>query len=915
MTLEKKLISKTFYKTFMESNENVHPIRVLGELYVAEQQNEVPDLTNIRFAQGEVYFLNKDYEAAIFKWESIPNELGPWAQKNMADAYFELDLLSNAEDFYKSIETDSEVLKTEVLLQLFSLYIQRGKLELAVESIKEAVRLNPDYPDVTDLARGFFEEHSDWGNAVELAVNEAIRTESLSWFEVLHSYVEQGRTAKMEPNYFSEALSVLYRADQAHFEGLSAALWVSYKKSDLYFSWLKEYNHLLLNMEPGRSHTWSVLSELYKETYLELISGKHLIRDLSHLIPNHITNWVKIAAPSHYLVSASAVLAWSEIFPSNIDSSAVTEAESLVNRSVRYQEGLEESFKLFENIMKWAKEKGVLMGERFEWMVRELLDLDSGHLLIAGAASNGKSSFVNTLLGEELMGDSTSASVLFKDSDEAEIHAITDEEVRSISDLEDFRQSAEKSQQTLIRCKMPFNFLQNNRLAVIDTPGLAGQSKFRNGVFQYLHFADSMLFVLNADSPLTDKELDLAVKMREQAPELPIHFLLSKMDRIPDSQDAIELLDETQSRVHTYFPNAKVFAFSAYYESESQLNDLAVFIKSMIDGQNRKEERTAKVLYYIKKSVKFLLEKRVEMENSLIDTIKWNEEMVTKLKGAKNQLMDMEEEKVRTIKRSYSKIKDEMRADLEKQIPELLRNCSEMVTEDSDFGKIHTELNDEMNNRVHQYIEDTVLPEFHVSIQNWIAESEGEFRSSQAYLDEISQGFNELYGEEKIALDCDFRVLDDWRRDADRMTRGSVQLEKANILNRFSPSQFLLKSAGKLLGAIQQNKTMLHNKYKQFIEHEDYSEIAEFITDKFMQQFELFEKSLERDIKMFFKNPFDVLNHTVEETYTNIAENKEALSDMRKNPEIYQDPLTLFDLKLRQFEWMTSAGDRVKEYR
>lgn len=256
-----------------------------------------------------------------------------------------------------------------------------------------------------------------------------------------------------------------------------------------------------------------------------------------------------------------------------------------------------------------------------------------------------------------------------------------------------------------------------------------------------------------------------------------------------------------------------------------------------------------------------------------------------------------------------------MRADLEKQIPELLRNCSEMVTEDSDFGKIHTELNDEMNNRVHQYIEDTVLPEFHVSIQDWIAESEGEFRSSQAYLDEMSQGFNELYGEEKIALDCDFRVLDDWRRDADRMTRGSVQLEKANILNRFSPSQFLLKSAGKLLGAIQQNKTMLHNKYKQFIEHEDYSEIAEFITDKFMQQFELFEKSLERDIKMFFRNPCDVLNHTVEETYTNIAENKEALSDMRKNPEIYQDPLTLFDLKHRQFEWMTSAGERVKEYR
>ncbi|CAM3694191.1 dynamin family protein [Aeromicrobium ponti] len=915
MTLEKQLINKSYYQTFMEGNEKVHPIRVLGEMYVAEQQNEVPDLTYIRFAQGEVYFLNKDYEAAIFKWENIPNELGPWAQKNMADAYFELDLLSNAEDFYKAIETESDVLKTEVLLQLFSLYIQRGKLEMAVDSIKNAVHLNPDYPDVTDMARGFFEEHSDWGNAVELAVNEAIRTESLSWFEVLHSYVEQGRTAKIEPNYFSEALVTLFKTDEAHFESLSAAMWNSYKQNDLYFSWLKEFNHLLLNIEPGRSHTWQQLSELYKDTYFELINGKHLIRDLSHLIPNHLSNWIKIAAPSHTLVSAAAVLAWSEIFPSNIDASAVSEAESLVSQSVRYQDGMEEGFKLFETVMKWAKEKGVLMGERFEWMVRELLDLDSNHLLIAGSASNGKSSFVNTLLGEELMGDATSASVLFKDADEAEIHAITDEDVRSISDLEDFRQSAEKSQHTLIHCKMPVSFLQENRLALIDTPGLAGQSKFRNGAFQYLHLADSMLFVLNADSPLTDKELDMVVRMREQAPELPIHFLLSKMDRVPNSQDAMELVEETASRINTYFPKAKVFAFSTHYESQSQLKELSAFIRSMMDGRKLKEERTAKVLYYIKKSIKFLLEKRVEMENSLIDTIKWNEEMVTKLTGAINQLSDMEEEKVRTIKKSYSKIKDEMRQDLKKKIPELLRNSSELVTEDSDFGKIHDELNDEMNKRIHEYIEETVLPDFHVSIQDWIAESEGEFKDSQAYLNEMSESFNELYGEEKVTLDCDFKVLDDWRRDADRMTRGSVQLEKVNILNRFSPSQFLLKSAGKLLGAIPQNKGMLHNKYKQYIENEDYSEIAESITDKFMQQFELFEKSLERDIKMFFRNPFDVLNKTVEETHEEIEENKQSLSDMRKNPEIYRDPLTLFELKLRQFEWMTTAGERVKEYR
>ena len=82
----------------------------------------------------------------------------------MADAYFELELLSTAEDIYQSIHTESDILKTEVLLQLFSLYIEQGKLERAVEVIKEAVILNPDYSEVTEIARSFFEEYQDWNN-------------------------------------------------------------------------------------------------------------------------------------------------------------------------------------------------------------------------------------------------------------------------------------------------------------------------------------------------------------------------------------------------------------------------------------------------------------------------------------------------------------------------------------------------------------------------------------------------------------------------------------------------------------------------------------------------------------------------------------------------------------------------------
>ena len=76
-------------------------------LFFSEQKRELSDLSYIRFAQGEVYFHHRDFESAIFKWENIQNELEPWAKKNMADAYLELELLDTAEDIYKAITTDS----------------------------------------------------------------------------------------------------------------------------------------------------------------------------------------------------------------------------------------------------------------------------------------------------------------------------------------------------------------------------------------------------------------------------------------------------------------------------------------------------------------------------------------------------------------------------------------------------------------------------------------------------------------------------------------------------------------------------------------------------------------------------------------------------------------------------------------
>lgn len=706
---ENQLINKQYYERFLSENAIAHPIRVLGDFYMAEQKNELPDLAYIRFAQGEVYFHNKDYETAVFKWENIYNELEPWAKKNMADAYMKLELYQNAEEMYKSITTDSVLLNTEIGLQLFSLYKDQMKLDSAFRVIKKVVMLNPDYINVTEIARVFFEEHHDWQSAIELVISEAIRTKYLHWFDFLKGYVEDGHAKTLKPQYFTKVLEVLYHVDLKRFENLITLISKNYKYD---FLWIEMMNELFDELEHGSHHASPKISILFKDSYYDLMNGQFLITQLNTVIPKLLTNWLKITGSQ---VASAAILAWNDLFPTCLTAPTVNEAENIFHHSPTQQISSVEVIQFFDSIIKWAKEKEV-----------------------------------------EISYDRSSL-----------------------------------------------------------------------------------------------------------------------MYEIPELRNNLHLIEELNKDIEV--------PLTQWYLEH--------------DG-------TEKLLNFIRNAITDLLEKRVQVENSLTSSINWGEEMLAKLNGAIHQLDDLEEEKKKSIRKFYSELREEIKRELMNKIPNLIRGCSELISEESDFTNINHVLNEEMNKRIHEYLQLTALPRFYESLSYWINFSEEELKMSQALLDERSEGFNVLFGEERIKLECDFKVVDDWRRDANRLTSG-VNVDKVNILLKFTPTQFILRSAGKLFGSISQNNTMLFNKYKSFVENENYEEVSNEIVTKFLLQFDLFEKALERDIKLFFKNPFQLLNKTFDETKLMKQKNETALIKMKENPEMFSDPLTVFEVRLRQYEWMT----------
>jgi len=680
------LKNKTYYQTYMGEEDARHPVQVLGELYMGEQQQERCDLSYIRYAQGEIYFKHHDYETAIFKWENITNELEPWAKKNMADAYFALDLYSNAEELYKSISTDSLCLNTEIALKLLSVYIELNKIPEALLITKKVVALNPDYENVTDIARNVYEQQHEWGNALELAVNELIRTEDLFWYDFINQYVSNGYAKSFEPSYFHHVLVTLSKLDGRKFASFLSVLWKNYTNHKWYLDWMKEVNFIISTFEDDDKEALYVLSRLYETAYNELTSGRFLLKEIEEVVPSLLINWLRISTSINSSLPASAVLAWNKFEPSMVIETIVDDARQVLKEEDSFMIGKKYSTELYEAILSWA--------ERSEL------------------------EHTATLLGNE-------------------------------------------------------------------------------------------------------QQEEIVEKIRE---------LLTTL------------------------------------------------------SQSRKN-----------------------VENELLEKITTNEEIVSKLTGAVNQLNDLEQENVDEIIKAFRLVKEKVESKLNKEIPTLLQGCADLINDNSDVRTLQTEINEEANKRVETYIKEEILPAIQLQLTGWIKKSESLLTKSDLFLQELGDSFNNAYGNEQLVLNCDFSIVNDWKRDARRLT-SRVQYEKFDIFEKNLTKQFLLKSAGKLLGGLPPKKK-LQTAYKNDIANREYHEEVKGIVGYFLLHLGLFESTIQKDVSEFFSTPLNSLHDRMKEIQNDTYDKRNKLNSMRSFPERFDDAFTVFQLRLRQYEWITNKDE------
>ncbi|WJQ05955.1 GTP-binding protein [Geobacillus stearothermophilus] len=907
MGFEQQLVHKTFYETLVETGER-DVVRALGEMFFAAHRDGA-DLSSIRFAQGEVYFHRRDYEAAIFKWEQVQrDDLRPWAQKNIADSCYELGRLELAEELYRSIETDSETLQAEIMLRLFSLYRELEENAKADDMIKRGVSRYPDYPNMTEWARAFFEEQGDWESAVELALGETLRTSARRWVDILIGYVEQGHARVMAPERFSRCLALLYETDRVKFERLVQALWNGYRDGDLYFSWLAEWNRLYEELEIRRDYDWKRIPVLLADAYAGLMKGPYRLKELVEVAPPLVKSWMSLADGPEAAAAAAALLAWSEKFPEAFQEETINDAaKRLVHakRPVR-----ETGVSLFDEIADWAEEQRAGSHFRFRWVVRQLSDSRTHCVLVAGASRHERLAFLRTLVGEAALAAPSAPVLAWRNGGELEVAKISDDQFTVFSSIDEFQQAAggranRFPDDVVIECAAPFSLVPQG-IVLLDIGPLGGRASFDHEAFVSFSLADSVLFLLNGEDPLSSADEQLLLRLHERAPHVPMYVLLPPGDGMVDEEETARIVEEVEAHVRTIVPEARVIVYSPHAPSRKQQQALIGLLEEMrrCVSSVRREEA---ILTTTGRFIAHLFRQRAEAESRLAELVVWKKEMAAKLSGAIHQLGDLQEEKTAKVAKSFHTVLADMRGELTKAIPDLLRNMAELVGENSDFSRLPLELNDKANERLRAYLNEEVLPKLRVAMEQWIAAAEDEFNECQVFLHEMSEGFNAMFGEERLMLECDFRIVADWRRDISRLTSGA-QIEKLNIFLRRTPGQLLLKGAGKLLGAFAQNKAMLAQKYKQLIETQDYIDVAETAARQLLLPFEWFAKSIERDVTQFFQAPATMLRETLERLELEIAAQEGELKQMRTNPEAYRDPLVLFGIRLRQCEQLAQAA-------
>ena len=459
------------------------------------------------------------------------------------------------------------------------------------------------------------------------------------------------------------------------------------------------------------------------------------------------------------------------------------------------------------NLRKLSKNEYISKRPELSQMVNNLesaIHQDCYKILVLGEFKRGKSTLVNALLGRSIVPmdvlpeTATLNEVVYSDTPFVKVfysNGLVEDGTLSAEFLQRFSANAENSQAHLvdkIQMGYPLPFLQD-KITLVDTPGVADLDETRCDVtYQIIPQANAVIFLLDANTPLTQSEKDFLVDRLIPQGIDNILFLLNKYDFIDEEEDE-GFLEEVEHRLRVTLKDeagndllkeirilpisAKMALEGHIYDKESLVHEsgLVQVQERLMQMLSKGDVETAKVESYNHK-YQILLQHiaHIMSEDIALQSLSVKELEVI----AKNiqSLLDAKSEVKEKISLYVDSMKTVILGMTQKSIKCFQNKLITNVHEDVDSFK-GTELNEYVNKTLARYIKR--------EYENWIATYTPQVQILlKKLLDEIEIGLMESF-EETVHLNTyvnEFQVND--TSIADLQIGDMDSLYKKNIMAR-----------------------------------------------------------------------------------------------------------------------------------
>lgn len=855
---------KKWYTAQLNHNELIDELKFYSQQLYDNTVSHTPyEQDCIRYKQAEIYWeLFKDYDVAISKWDAVKSkELVGWAEKNIGDGYAEKGDLIRAEAKYLSVNTSDKILQLETLLALYKLYISSNDSSKLLNIVNQLVKIDLNYKDIYDLAKLYYEDTSNYSLAFQLSVEKLKHTYDNALIERLIGYLERsGEHITPSATHINMLINSVIQNNSGLLWDIVERLHDYYKQSHSFLDWLHVVYVLV-------KQNYVLFNDLLLSEHPELLHGYIQDLHLGNYVESEIKDIITIHYKMYYTLTkneslkneiAALLLAWEESFPSRQQDLLLMDVEQSLSGKLHR---LEHVIEVFQNIQSWVKKETKSWNNLNQFWLEFYLNRTNKKVMLIGSFSNGKSSFINSILETNLMSvdhlPTTSAVTMIQYGSDEALFEISSTDIKEIN-ISDFRNqtiidhaSSSNFRTNILRLTTDIKALQDYQITLIDTPGFNDENHNSNPTLNYLNVADEIYFILNSETPYKKTERDLLLKIKELHRELPVRFILNKADYL-DEEELEEVVEDLEKKLSkNYEGTVYLHPYSSVeVESESRNNIAKSFRSFTLEMEQR---RIKHVIPYLKDTVvkaKLGLE---NMEKDLHLAVRQQQTMIAKLNEHKTFLQDSNRQLIKEIIQSYlSDMVVQANNEIYRICYQGLQTFNNVIHAQTNLKQVHVQLHFQANQWMLATLHPYGIQIISQTYTGWLPR----------FMDILERYEEKILHTSKVNFSSDMREINCGTRRQVLMDNLQAHFNKllANMkynsiesFKRVDPIESILFGVGKILGGRIHAADMQINRYRQYLEDKIYNDFSNEYTQQLNRELSRFHESIIFEINEYFK--------------------------------------------------------------